>query len=159
MVDGKQLAGIAAWRSLYANQTKVMKNGREVTIGGWKGFKLTDKIGGFIEGGGNFISTLGVPLKLGIGIVAVLVASFAATTLDTATRLQRYVIQELAVQFKFKPLENKYASSCGRCSERRTSSLPGSRFWSSAFTSSAAICRYGSPRYRWSSCSSCPPGP
>ena len=30
-----------------------------------------------------------------IGIIAVLVASFAATTLDTATRLQRYVLQEL----------------------------------------------------------------
>ncbi len=29
-------------------------------------------------------------------MIAVLVACFAATTLDTATRLQRYVIQELA---------------------------------------------------------------
>jgi carbon starvation protein len=111
MVDGKQLTGMAAWSSLYANQATVMKNGKPVKVGGWKGFKLTHKIGGFIEGGGNFISTLGVPLKFGIGIVAVLVASFAATTLDTATRLQRYVIQELAVQFNFKPLENKYAAT------------------------------------------------
>ncbi len=111
MEDGKQLTGKAAWSSLYANPTKVMKDGKEVTLGGWKGFKLPDKIGGFIEGGGNFISTLGIPLKLGIGIVAVLVASFAATTLDTATRLQRYVIQELAVQFNFRPLENKYAAT------------------------------------------------
>jgi len=40
-----------------------------------------------------------------------LVASFAATTLDTATRLQRYVIQELAAGAKFKPLTNKYAAT------------------------------------------------
>ena len=46
--------------------------------------------------GETFFPASGIPLKLGIGIMAVLVASFAATTLDTATRLQRYVIQELA---------------------------------------------------------------
>lgn len=110
-VDGKQLTGRAAWLSLYANPMTVMKDGKEVTVGGWNSFKLTDQIGGFIEGGANFISVLGIPLKLSIGIVAVLVASFAATTLDTATRLQRYVIQELAIQFNFKPLENKYAAT------------------------------------------------
>ena len=32
-------------------------------------------------------------------LIAVLVASFAGTTLDTATRLQRYVVQELAATF------------------------------------------------------------
>lgn len=110
-MDGKQLTGRAAWLSLYANPMTVMKDGKEVTVGGWNSFKLTDQIGGFIEGGANFISVLGIPLKLSIGIVAVLVASFAATTLDTATRLQRYVIQELAIQFNFKPLENKYAAT------------------------------------------------
>ena len=43
--------------------------------------------------------------------MAVLVASFAATTLDTATRLQRYVIQELAATMKFGLLTNKYAAT------------------------------------------------
>jgi len=41
----------------------------------------------------------------------VLVASFAATTLDTATRLQRYVIQELANTVHVRPLTNKYAAT------------------------------------------------
>jgi carbon starvation protein len=40
-----------------------------------------------------------------------LVASFAATTLDTATRLQRYVIQELAATARLTPLTNKYAAT------------------------------------------------
>ncbi|GIT30167.1 MAG: hypothetical protein Ct9H300mP1_22130 [Planctomycetaceae bacterium] len=52
-----------------------------------------------------------MPLKLGIAVIAVLVASFAATTLDTATRLQRYVLQELAGTFRITPLTNKYAAT------------------------------------------------
>ena len=78
----------------------------------WQSFnKLPKKIGGFIEGGGAFLSKLGIPLKLAIGIMAVLVASFAATTLDTATRLERYVIQEIGRTVQVKPLTNKYAAT------------------------------------------------
>ena len=65
----------------------------------------------FIEGGANFLSAIGIPLRLGISIVAVLVACFAATTLDTATRLQRYVIQELATSFGIGFFTNKYAAT------------------------------------------------
>ena len=43
--------------------------------------------------------------------MAVLVASFAATTLDTATRLQRYVIQELGSTLHIAPLRNKYLAT------------------------------------------------
>ncbi len=52
-----------------------------------------------------------MPLALGIGIVAVLVASFAATTLDTATRLQRYVIQELSHSLHIPAAHNKYVAT------------------------------------------------
>ncbi len=48
---------------------------------------------------------------MGIAIMAVLVASFAATTLDTATRLQRYVIHELAQTANIKPLTNRYIAT------------------------------------------------
>ena len=55
------------------------------------------------------------PTRFGIEylpkLIAVLVACFAATTLDTATRLQRYVIQELAETLKIKPLANKYVAA------------------------------------------------
>ena len=46
-----------------------------------------------------------------MAVIAVLVACFAATTLDTATRLQRYVIQELAGSFGMTPLTNKFAAT------------------------------------------------
>ncbi len=97
--DGSPLVGRAAWRQRYDAQR------------GWREFKLVDKVGAFIEGGGNFLAALGLPLELGIGIIAVLVASFAATTLDTATRLQRYVVQELAATVRLRPLQNKYSAT------------------------------------------------
>jgi carbon starvation protein len=50
-------------------------------------------------------------LKLAVAVISVLVACFAATTLDTATRLQRYVVQELAAALHVKPLTNKYAAT------------------------------------------------
>ncbi len=96
---GTQLTGVAAWETRY-DSTK-----------GWDAFGLKDKIGAFIQGGANFLKSIGIPMKLGISIIAVLVASFAATTLDTATRLQRYVIQELAATIHIKPLTNKYAAT------------------------------------------------
>jgi carbon starvation protein len=43
--------------------------------------------------------------------MGVLVASFAATTMDTACRLQRYVTQELAVATRLRWLENKHAAT------------------------------------------------
>ena len=43
-------------------------------------------------------------------MVAVLVISFAATSLDTATRIQRFVIQELAEIASIKPLKNRYVA-------------------------------------------------
>ncbi len=97
--DGRPLEGREAWRTRYD------------TAKGWNAFGLGAKVGAFVEGGANFIATVGLPLKLAIGIMAVLVACFAATTLDTATRLQRYVIQELAATARFKPLMNKYAAT------------------------------------------------
>ncbi len=98
---GTQLTGVAAWETRYNAKAE----------DGWAAFKLKDKIGAFILGGANFLGTIGIPMKLGISIIAVLVASFAATTLDTATRLQRYVIQELAATVHIKPLTNKYAAT------------------------------------------------
>ncbi len=89
----------AAWKQHYKPNTR------------WVNFGLKETVGAFVEGGGNFLTTIGLPLKLGIAMIAVLVACFAATTLDTATRLQRYVIQELASTLRIGPLTNKYAAT------------------------------------------------
>ena len=95
--DGGILQAQDAWNSRYG--------------GAWGEFRLPQKVGAFVDGGANFISSLGIALPLATGIVAVLVASFAATTLDTATRLQRYVVQELGTTLKIKPLQGKYAAT------------------------------------------------
>ena len=40
-----------------------------------------------------------------------LIVSFAATTLDSATRIQRYIITEFGAALKIKLLENKYLAT------------------------------------------------
>ena len=94
---GGTITGPAAWHQFYGES--------------WSNLGLGKKVGAFIEGGANMIATLGLPLELGIGIVAVMVACFAATTLDTATRLQRYVIQELGGAIGIPVLKNKYVAT------------------------------------------------
>lgn len=97
--EGQAVTGRDAWHLHYA------------ASGNWADFKLKQKVGAFVEGGANFLSSLGIPIKLAIGLVAVLVASFAATTLDTATRLQRYVIQELGRTLRVPALSNKFLAT------------------------------------------------
>jgi carbon starvation protein len=96
---GEPVVGQAAWGTRYDAQ------------GDWANFGLANTVGAFVEGGANFLSSLGIPLRFGVAIIATLVACFAATTLDTATRLQRYVIQELGGTFKLPPLQNMYVAT------------------------------------------------
>ncbi len=72
---------------------------------------LGAKIAAFVTGAGNLISGLGFPRELVITLMGVFVASFAATTLDTATRLQRYIISELAVSCKLPAISKKHPAT------------------------------------------------
>ena len=72
---------------------------------------LGAKVGAFVDGSANMLSFIGVPIALGATIMGVFVACFAGTTLDTATRLQRYVISELGGGIGLKPLRNKYVAT------------------------------------------------
>ncbi|SNR52496.1 carbon starvation protein [Haloechinothrix alba] len=58
----------------------------------------------FTRGVAGFAENLGVPLATGTVFAAVVVISFAATSLDTAVRLQRYIVQEIAEIVGFRPL-------------------------------------------------------
>ena len=53
-------------------------------------------VGNFVNGVGVFANNLGIPLDLAVIFAAVVVISFAATTMDTGVRLQRYIVQEIA---------------------------------------------------------------
>jgi carbon starvation protein len=57
---------------------------------------LGAKVAAFVDGSSNFLQAMAIPPAIAVAMMGVLVASFAGTTLDTACRLQRYVIQELS---------------------------------------------------------------
>jgi carbon starvation protein len=77
-------AGVAAtradWDALYADHT--------TASGG--------AVGNFVNGIAAFANNLGIEFQLATVFAAVVVVSFAATTMDTGIRLQRYIIQEIA---------------------------------------------------------------
>jgi carbon starvation protein len=73
-----------------------------------------NKFMAFVLGGGVLLEKLGLSTELARTLISVLIISFAATTLDTATRIQRMIITELGSASKISPLKNKYvATICG----------------------------------------------
>lgn len=72
---------------------------------------LGAKVGAFVDGSANFLTAISVPSAIAVAIMGVLVASFAGTTLDTACRLQRYVVQELASTFVGKRKDDPSGST------------------------------------------------
>jgi len=80
---------------------------------------LTTKINAFVEGGASFINRIFVEVgvesvvgyNVAAAIVAVLVISFAATTLDSACRIQRFIIGEIGTGLKLDFLNNRYVAT------------------------------------------------
>ncbi len=67
----------------------------------------------FVAGGGAFLQQVGLSEAVAQTLMAVLVIAFAATTLDTATRIERFIIVELAQSLKIKFLANRYVATLG----------------------------------------------
>ncbi|RCW39571.1 carbon starvation protein [Halopolyspora algeriensis] len=65
----------------------------------------------FVEGVAGFANNLGLPIAYGTVFAAVVVISFAATTMDTGVRLQRYVVQEIAETVRIRPLTRNIAAA------------------------------------------------
>ena len=69
------------------------------TLQDWEAVYTAFNQGGvnaFVEGGGNLINQgLGIPTSLSATILATMAVLFAATTMDTGVRLQRFVVQEI----------------------------------------------------------------
>lgn len=72
---------------------------------------LGTMISSFVIGSANMIESLGIPHNITITIMGVFVVSFAATTLDTATRLQRYIVAELASAWGAPALAKKHPAT------------------------------------------------
>lgn len=94
---GETLMGVAAWTTHYSSWAAAAG--------------LGSKIAAFVDGSANIISTIGIPKTFAAVIMGVFVASFAGTTLDTATRIQRYVISELFSDLKLTFLTNRYITT------------------------------------------------
>jgi len=80
--DGVNLTGSEAWSARYTSWG---------ASGG-----LAATVAAFVDGAANLLGAFGLSQSIAVALMGVLVASFAGTTMDTACRLQRYVIQELA---------------------------------------------------------------
>ncbi len=94
---GQVYTGTAAWQQHYAT---------------WESAQgLGSKLSAVVVGSANMIHTIGIPKDIAIIVIGVFIASFAGTTLDTATRVQRYVIAELASDLKIRPLTNRWMAT------------------------------------------------
>ncbi|MDD5556089.1 MAG: carbon starvation protein A [bacterium] len=87
----------AAWRARYA---------------GWETMSdLGAQMDAFVSGAGRFIAALGIPEPAARVFIAVVVVGFALTTLDSATRLLRYNIEEIGRGVRARALQNRLVSS------------------------------------------------
>jgi len=94
---GEVLKGAAAWQHYYSSWTAAQG--------------LAAKVTAFVDGSANMLGALGIPLKYGQAVIGVLIASFAGTTLDTATRIQRYVITEIAADYNVPLLQRRHPAT------------------------------------------------
>ncbi len=91
------LTGRAVWDQFYT---------------GWmEGRSMKDNLQPVAVGAANMMQTLGIPQGLGLAIFGVFVCSFAGTTLDTAVRIQRYVVAEIADDMKLPVLSGRYPAT------------------------------------------------
>jgi len=98
---GSRAEGIALWNTHYAS---------------WQVAKgLGAKIGAFVQGSVNMMSYVFGTSKymkaLMTTIMGVFIVSFASTSLDTATRAQRYVIQEFGRTLNWKWLQRRHPAT------------------------------------------------
>ncbi len=65
----------------------------------------------FVNGVGVLAAGIGIPESVAVIFASVVVICFAATTLDTAIRLQRYIIGELGVEYGVKVIQNRWIAT------------------------------------------------
>ncbi|MDP3980782.1 MAG: carbon starvation protein A [Chlamydiota bacterium] len=95
--DGTVLTGAEAFRYHYASWSNASG--------------LSSNLHAFITGSANLIESMGIEAKYTLGIMGVFLVSFAATTMDSATRIQRYVIHELAGAWKIPTFQRKHPAT------------------------------------------------
>jgi carbon starvation protein len=85
-------AGLADWATHYDSFATASKGG----------------ISAFVQGAATFLMALGLPRDPAEVVIAVMVISFASTSLDTGVRIQRYILHELGETYGIKALSNRF---------------------------------------------------
>ena len=114
------LVAIAAGLGLGFEQNGILYTGREAFDHYYSSWSAANsgigaKLESFITGAANLLNYLGIPVKIGRPMIAVFIVSFANTTLDSATRMQRLSLQEIFRNRKNgkvrKPVNNRYVAT------------------------------------------------
>ena len=91
------LGNVQAWTARYADWTLASGLGAKLTA--------------FVDGASTFLTGLGIGKAFAQTLLGVFIVSFAATTLDSATRIQRYIVTELARDFRIPLLTKRHAAT------------------------------------------------
>ncbi|UCF64112.1 MAG: carbon starvation protein A [bacterium] len=86
-----------SWYQQYASWASVQGLGAQVAV--------------FIQGCSTFLLSLGIDRYTGSSFISLIVVSYALTSLDSATRLLRYNIEEISDTLGIKIIQNRYLSS------------------------------------------------
>ena len=86
-------------------------------------------IANFVAGAGTFLEALYLPQGWAQAVVAVLAISFAATSMDTAARIQRLVVAELGEQLGLGVLKNRYVATLVAVGPAIPLVLAGPKVW------------------------------
>jgi len=92
--------GTAAWQSggVYASWGSITGS-------------LAAKLNAVVHGGASFLAEVGIPVAFGRALLAVTIVAFAMTTLDSATRLLRFNVEEICRSVGLGVLANRYFAS------------------------------------------------
>jgi carbon starvation protein len=85
------------------------------TLGDWQTYYTrfpADGMGAFINGGARIVNdAIGLPVAFSTTLLAVMAVLFAATTMDTGVRLQRYIVQEWGEIYNISALKGRTTST------------------------------------------------
>ncbi len=95
--NGNILTGVAAFQNHYASWSSASGLGA--------------KLKAFVDGSANLMSSFGLPVKISLTIMGVFLVSFAATTLDSAARVQRYIVTEFGKSMNMPKLTKPHIAT------------------------------------------------
>lgn len=113
------LVGVEGWHEHYGSWASASTGGTEA----------------FVQGVGALAEGLGIPHAAATIFAAVVVISFAATTLDTSVRLQRYIVAELGAEYGIRFVQNRWVATfvavaaCGLLALGLDRGAGGMRLW------------------------------